>query len=388
MAYKATIFLQVLQIIPGLRSRFEEIVFKHDGDKRIRRLNCWTMFAAMMFGQLTGHKSLRGIEACFRSNENHLAHLGMSLVHRSTLSDAYEVRDYRILEEVYSWLLAQAQKIAPRHSFRFKGKVTALDSTIVPVCLALYPWAEFHHGRGAFKLHTALDLAGNLPEFCFLTEGKRSDIIVARKVSFSRGSTVLVDRAYIDFAWLWRLTREEVFFVTRMKDNCRFKVRQCRKTDRSTGVMADQDIRLLTQKGKTAYPKKLRRVSYRDPLTGHKYVFLTNRWDLAAKTICDLYKARWEVELFFKTLKGQLQIDKFVGCGVNAVLWQVWSAMIAYLLVSVIRFKNKLAWATSSIFAVITASIFKNRDLTGLWGMAPRERCAAIGFCQLPLWAS
>lgn len=151
--------------------------------------------------------------------------------------------------------------------------------------------------------------------------------------------------------------------------------------------MADQDIRLLTWKGKTAYPKKLQRVSYRDPSTGHKYVFLTNRWDLAAKTICDLYKARWQVELFFKTLKGQLQIEKFVGCGVNAVLWQVWSALIAYLLVSIIRFKNKLGWATSSIFAVITASIFKNRAMASLWDMAPHERCAATGFRQLPLWS-
>ena len=387
MAYKATIFSQALQIVPGLRFKFQKIVDQHEGDKRSRTLSCWTQLGAMIFGQLTGHKSLRGIEACFASNQNHLTHLGMNLVKRSTLSDANDRRDPTLLEEIFYWLLSHAKQIAPKHPFRFKGKVTAFDSTTISLCLSLSPWAEFRHKKGAFKLHTALDLAGNLPEFFVFTDGKVHDVTAAKKTHFQRGTTLLLDRGYIDFSWLYTLTQQDVFFVTRMKDNCRFKVRDCRTTNRATGVMADQDIRLTTPYGKRDYPDKLRRVSFRDSGTGHWYVFLTNRWDLSAKTICDLYKARWQVELFFKTLKGNLQVDKFVGRSVNAVLWQVWSAMIAYLLVAIIRFKNKLAWAIPSIFAVLGVSIFKNAELESIWGFAPRERCVNSGFQQLLLWS-
>lgn len=387
MAYQATIFSQVLQTVPGLRFEFQKIVDRHKGDKRARRLTCWTQFGAMTFGQLTGHKSLRGIEACFVSNQNYLGHLGMTSLHRSTLSDANDTRNPQILEDLYSWLLSQARSIAPKHPFRFNGKIIAFDSTTISICLALSPWAEFHHGKGAFKLHTALDLAGNLPEFFLFTEGRVHDAAAVKKIKFQRGSTLLLDRGYVDFEWLYSLTKQDVFFVTRIKVNCRFKVRASRKIDKSKGVMADQDIRLTTMKGKKDYPDRLRRVSFRDPLTGHWYVFLTNRFELSAKTICDLYKARWQVELFFKTLKGNLQVDKFVGRSVNAVLWQVWAAMIVYLLIAIIRFKNKLSWAISSIFAVLTASIFRNRRMDSLWGIAPRERCVNSGLQQLTLWS-
>lgn len=387
MAYQPTVFLQTLQTVPGLRSEFQKIVHHREGDKRSRTLSCWNQLGAMIFGQLTGHKSLRGIEACFASNENHLTHLGMNPVKRSTLSDANDRRDPKILKDTFTWLLAQAKGIAPKHSFRFKGKISAFDSTTISLCLALSPWAEFHHGKGAFKLHTSLDLAGNIPEFVILTEGKVHDVSLAKKIHFERGSTLLLDRGYVDFAWLWKLTQDGVFFVTRMKKNCRFKVRCCRESNRNQGIMADQDIRLTTYSSKKDYPETLRRVSYRDPLTGHKYVFLTNRRDLSAKTICNLYKARWQVELFFKTLKGNLQVDKFVGRSVNAVLWQVWAAMIAYLLVAIIRFKNRLAWAIPCIFAVLGVSIFKNTDIRSVWGLAPRERCVNSSVQQMALWS-
>lgn len=377
MAYKSTIFSQLLQVVPGLRFKFDEIVAKYNGNNRVRKLTCWTQFGAMIFGQLTGHKSLRGIEACFKSNIKHLYHLGMAVVHRSTLSVANDTRNPKMLEELYFWLLSRAQQLAPKHPFRFKGKVIAFDSTTVEICLSLCPWAEFRKDKGAFKLHTGIDLAGNLPEFCLMTNGKVHDVTVAKRILFQRGSTILIDRGYIDYAWLWSLSKQDVFFVTRMKDNAQFKVRRCRKTNRAIGVIADQDVRLTTINGKRDYPDKIRRVTYRDPLTGHKYVFITNRWDLSSKTICDLYKQRWQVELFFKTLKGNLQIDKFTGTSINSVLWQVWCAMIVYLLVSIIRFKNKLSWAVSAIFAVITISIFKNRILSSLWDPVPRQRCPA-----------
>ena len=376
MGHHNTLLSQVLQFIP--RHEFQKVVEEFDGDKRVRKLTTWSQFVVLLFGQITGHSSLRTMITGITTQVSFFYHLGIDLVKRSTLSDANESRNPAILEKIFYMLLSRTQKHSPAHSFKFKGKILAMDSTTINLCLSLCPWAQFHHGKGAFKLHTAIDLAGNLPTFMVMTAGKAHDIMVAKWRTFKAGTTLLVDRAYVDFGWLFELTEKGVFFVTRMKSNCQFKVRQSFKKNMKNGICADQEIRLTGMGGKK-YGRTLRRISYRDPESGNHYDFITNRFDLSAKTICDLYKSRWNVELFFKTLKGQLQIEKFVGTSANAVLWQVWTAMIAYLLISLIRFINKVKWSIPSIKAALAVALFQNIDFKRLFEGIPRERCFNVG---------
>jgi hypothetical protein len=377
MGHHNILFKEVLQFIP--RHEFQKIVNRYDGDKRTRKLNCWTQFVSILFGQLTGHNALRSIVSALKTQSQYLYHLGLNAVKRSTLSDANEKRDPNILKEVFYKLLNRTQAYSPRNKFKFKGKILAMDSTTISLCLNLCPWAGFHHGKGGIKIHTAIDLDGNLPNFMIMTPAKMHDIKAIRRQYFAPNTTLLMDRAYSDFEWLYKLEQQGVFFVTRLKDNVKFKVRQCFDKIKSKGIKADQEIRLTGQFSKNKYPTTLRRISYKDPETGKKLVFITNRFDLAAKTICDLYKARWEVELFFKTLKGQLQVEKFFGTSVNAVLWQVWTAMIAYLLVSLIRFLNKVKWSVPSTMAALAVTLFQKTDLKRVFNNAPLERCINIG---------
>jgi putative transposase len=357
-------------------------VNRYDGDKRTRTLKCWSQFGALLFGQLTGHNALRSISTALQTQSQFLGHLGLSPVKRSTLSDANESRNPKILEDVFYQLLNRTQKLAPKSKFRFKGKILAMDATTINLCLNLCPWAGFHHGKGGMKIHTAIDLDGNLPNFMIMTSAKVHDIKAARRVTFEPKTTVIADRAYSDFRWLHQLQTQGSYFVTRLKDNIQFKVRKSFNKISSKGIKADQEIRLTGKQTRKKYPITLRRISYCDSETKQSYVFITNRFDLAAKTICDLYKARWKVELFFKTLKGQLQIDKFVGTTVNAVLWQLWTAMIAYLLVSTIRFLNKVKWSVPSTMAALAVTLFQKTHLARVFANAPPERCINIGLTR------
>ena len=372
MSHKNTLFKEVLQFIP--RHEFQKAVDRYCGDKGTRTLKCWSQFGSLLFGQLTGHNAIRSIVTVFKTQIKHLTHLGLSAVKRSTLSDANEKRNPKILEDVFHKLLSRTQRHAFKNKFRFNGKVIAMDSTTINLCLNLCPWAGFHHDKGAIKVHTAIDLDGNLPDFMVMTPAKIHDIKVARNRQFQSGTTILIDKAYSDFEWLHKLNQQGSFFVIRLKKNVKFKVRECFKKLKSKGIMADQEIRLTGQHTKIKYPETLRRISYCDPETGKRYVFITNRFDLAAKTICELYKSRWEVELFFKTLKGELQVNKFVGTTVNAVLWQIWTAMIAYLLVSLIRFLNKVKWSIPSTMAALAVSLFQKTDFKRLFSTTPIEK--------------
>lgn len=375
MANSRSVLSQLLQWIP--RYEFEIGVDKYRGDKGIRHLSCWGQFVALMFGQLTGHNSLRAIAAGLKSARRKLYHLGIIFeIYRSTLSDANDRRDARIFEETFYRLLPKVQAIAPRHKLKIKGQVSALDSTVIELCLSLSPWAQYQRSCGAIKLHMAIDLAGDLPTVMVLTDGRKSDIEVARGLTFASGTILLVDRGYIDYKWLNDLTMSGVWFVTRMKKGCQHKVRKCNVTNRTQGVMADQEITLTGVKIR-GYKMKLRRISYRNKTDGRRYVFLTNRFDLSAKTICELYKARWQVELFFKVMKQQLQVKKFIGTSVNAVKAQIWVALIAYLLMMAVKFQSKLGWGTPSIMAVLTVTLFENRELKSIWDDTPKERCAA-----------
>jgi len=368
---QSTVFSQVIKLIP--RSEFQGWVAKHNADKGVRTLDSWTWFGAMLCGQLTGHDSIRAIERVFAHSDGKMRAMGFGPVRKSTLADANQVRSLAVLEEAFQYCLTQASRFAPKQNgFRFKGDVFALDSTTIELCLSLSPWARFHHEKGAVKLHTAIDIAGDLPQFTVITEGRTHDVKAAREnLSFKPGDTVAMDRAYVDFAWMNDLNVGGVTFVTRAKRNIRFKVVECRKTDRTRGYMADQTIALNSTAGK-AYEGKLRRVSFRDPDTGKWLVFLTNNFELSYKTICSLYKARWKVELFFKTLKQNLKIKKFLGTSVNAVKSQILVALIAYLLVQILRFTTKARISVTDAMAVIGTLLLLKEPISRLFGDLPK----------------
>lgn len=367
-----TVFSQVIKQIP--RTEFQSIVTMYDADKGVRSLDHWTWFGSLLFGQLTGHDSIRAIERVFAHGDPDMRRLGFGPVRRSTLADANRSRDLRVLEDLFRFVLLRASAIAPKRAagFRFAGQILALDSTTIDLCLELSPWARFHNGRGATKLHTAIDIAGDLPQFAIVTPGNHGDIRAAREnLAFAAGTTVVFDKGYIDYDWLNDLNVGGVWFVTRMKDNCKYKVLECRRTDRTRGVICDQVIR-HTGVGGAKYEGKMRKVSYRDPDTGKRLTFMTNRWDLSPKTIADLYKARWKVELFFKTMKQHLRIKKFLGTSYQSVKAQILVALIAYLLIQTLRFSLKSSISIPDAMAVLGTLILLKQPLAQLLGVLPR----------------
>jgi len=366
-----TVFSQLIKLIP--RTEFEALVAKYNGDARVRSLDCWTWFGSLLFGQMTGHDSIRAIERVFAHQDGEAMKLGFGPVRRSTLADANRTRPTAILEDLYTYCLARATAVAPKKSgFRFHGQVLALDSTTIELCLALSPWAVFRKSKGAVKLHTAIDIAGNLPQFAIITDGKHHDLRTAREhLHFDPGTTVVFDRAYIDYAWLNDLNQGGVWFVTRMKTNCQYAILECHEHDRTRGLRADQTIRLKSVKG-ADYQGTLRRVSYRDPDTGKWLVFLTNRFDLAAQTICELYKSRWKVELFFKSMKQHLRIKKFLGTSHSSVKAQILVALIAYLLVHILKYSMKSSISMPDAMAAIGTLLLLKEPLSRLLGRLPR----------------
>lgn len=241
MANTRNILSQLLQWIPAYE--FQRGVDRYDGDKKVSKLRCWAQLVGMLFGQLTGHNSLRAIEAGLKGVKNKLYHLGIAYeIKRSTLSDANDQRDARIFEQAFYQLLPKVQRLAPKNKLRLKGQVLALDSTTIELCLELSPWAQFHHSKGAMKLHMAVDIAGDLPTVMVLTEGKKHDVKAARRISFAAGTLLIMDRGYVDFSWMWDLTQQGIFFVTRMKKGCVHKARQCRRTNRTQIYFPDQSF--------------------------------------------------------------------------------------------------------------------------------------------------
>ncbi|MBI4405159.1 MAG: IS4 family transposase [Deltaproteobacteria bacterium] len=375
---QANVFEQVIKHIS--RKKFEESAAKHRGDFKVTQLDSWTWFGALLFGQLTGHDSIRAIERVFCQGNRRMQRLGFSTVCRSTLSDANQKRPLEILEDTLQATLQRAKLASPHsHGFSFRGHVLALDSTIIALCLSLSPWANFRKGTAAVKLHTAIDIAGDLPEVSVITPAICHDLPVAREqFRFRKGSTVIFDRAYWGGEWFNHLDDMEVFFVTRIRRNKSWKVLECRPTDRTRGFLCDQTVyqkkgksRSLSRKNKR-YRGRLRRISYRDPDTKKKLIFLTNRFDLTVETVAALYKARWKVELFFKTLKQNLRIKKFLGTSFHAVKAQIYIALIAYLLVQLIRWLTKSSISMPDAMAAIGTLLLLREPLERLLGDLPR----------------
>ena len=345
---------------------FHRIVARHGGDHRVRTLSCAEHFRILAFAQLTYRESLRDIEACLSAQAAKLYHMGIrEAVSRSTLADANELRDWRIYAEFAHRLIAQARTLYASEDLGLDltNTVYALDSTTIDLCLSVFPWAHFRTTKAAVKMHTLLDLRGNIPSFIHVSDGKMHDTRALDLLIPEPGAIYVMDRAYVDFVRLHRLHLAGAFFVTRAKSNLDAHRMYSAKTDRSLGIICDQTIVLdgfYTQQG---YPEPLRRIRFKDPETGKTLVFLTNNFTLPAATICALYKSRWQVELFFKWVKQHLRIQRFYGTSENAVKSQIWIAVSVYVLVAIIKKRLNLDASLYTLLQILSVTLFEKMPI-------------------------
>ena len=357
-----SMFSQLLKLFP--RTEFQSLVKRTHAERHARGFTCWGQFVAMLFCQLGRAHSLREICGGLRSSEGKLKHLGISAPSRSTLAYANEHRPWQLYRAVFQALLGRCQSAVPaRRKFRFKHKLVSLDSTVIDLCATLFDWAKFRRTKGAVKLHCLLDHDGYLPSVVVVTEGKRHDVRVARTLRFDPGTIVVMDRGYVDYAWFGRLTTEGVFLVTRLKDNALYRVVERRRPPERSPVQRDEVIRLTGVAAETKCPHDLRRVEVYDPEKDETLVFLTNHLAFGATTIAAIYKDRWQIELFFKALKQNLKIKTFVGTSANALKVQVWTALIAMLLLKYLQLRSRFAWSLSNLVALLRMNLFTHRDL-------------------------
>ena len=383
MAHHNTVFRQLLDLLP--RHEFDAEAREHQKGQRLRVMSRWAQFVALGLGQLGGLQSLRDIVSNLCAQPHKLYHLGVqALVSRSSLARVNAEQPYTLYEALFSRLLARCRQRAPRHGFRFKNKLYAIDATTIDVCLAAFPWASFRRTKGAIKLHVGLDQAGHLPSFLSVTDGKAADVTVARTWTFPAGSVVVADRAYLDFGWLHRLQEQGVTFVTRLKRGVKYRVLRDHDVAIRTGVMSDQTIELTSARSRKAYPGTLRRVGYWDAETKQRYVFVTNNTTWVGRTIADLYKSRWQIELFFKWIKQYLKVKRFVGRSKNAVLTQLWVATCMYLLLAYLKFVLRLSWTLHRMLRVLQLNLFDRRSLLELF-MPPAPPGAPSP--QMVLWS-
>lgn len=328
-----TIFAELLKLCP--RYHFEKAVERYQGDRYVKIFTTWQQYITLLYSQITQKDSLRDIETGLSAQSSRWYHLGLSGVHKSTLSDANTKRDYRIFEETFYHLLARCKDLTPKHKFRFKNPLYTIDATTIDLCLSVFPWAKFRKSKGAIKMHCLYNHSGALPSFLTVTDGKRHDVRVVKETSFPLlpDSIISVDKAYIDYKWLYSLDEKGIWFVTRTKSNTDYLVIGQHETS-GKGVIIDQRILLQGILTKDKYPKQLRRIKYYDKERKKTLTFLTNNFKLAATTIAQIYKSRWQIELFFKWIKQNLKIKSFLGTSKNAVLIQIWIAMCYYLLLT------------------------------------------------------
>jgi hypothetical protein len=358
------IFSQLIDSLP--KHEFDRCVARYHGNRRIRKFSCFDQFLSMAFAQLTYRESLRDIEICLHAFHTKLYHAGFrGNIARSTLADANEHRDWRIYADFAQILIAKARPLYQADGFGAQLKQTAyaLDSTTIDLCLKLFPWAKFRRHKGAIKLHTLIDLRGNIPCFVRITHGKIHDVTTLDTMPIEPGAFYMMDRAYVDFGRLHRLKSGLAFFVTRAKSNLDFSRRSSRRVDKATGLRSDQTIVLCGPKTSKLYPDPLRRVVYRDAETGKRFVFLTNNFDLPALIIANLYKCRWQVELFFRWIKQHLRIKSFYGTSPNAVKTQVWIAICVYVLVAIIRKELNLERSLHEILQILSVSLFEKTPI-------------------------
>ena len=359
-----TVFSQLIQHLP--EKEFQKCVARHHGDSNFRGFSCWDQLLAMAFAQLTYRESLRDIESCLRALQSKLYHMGFrGKVSRSTLADANESHDWRIFADFAQGLIATAR---PLHACDLMGvdlhqSLYALDSTTIDLCLSLFPWAKFRQRKAAVKMHTLLDLHGNIPTFIRVTSGAVHDVNILDEIMPEAGAFYVMDRAYIDFQRLFVFTLSSAFFVVRTKSNVLLERRYSHPVDKSTGVLSDQTVILSSVESATAYPDPLRKISYFDAERSKRLKFLTNNFTLPARTIADIYKQRWQVELFFKWVKQLLRIKAFYGTSENAVKTQIWIAVSIYVLVAIVRKRLGLEASLYQILQILSVTLFEKTPI-------------------------
>jgi hypothetical protein len=362
------VFAQVMEFAPW--HTFRRLVARYRGDFNVRSFSCLDQFLCMAFAQLTYRESLRDIEACLSAQPGKCYHLGLrGTITRSNLADANERRDWRIHFEYAQALIRIARRLYATEplAVELDNTVYALDSTTIDLCLALFPWAPFRTTKAAIKLHTLLDLRGNIPSFIHISDGKLHDVNVLDLLVPEAGAFYVMDRGYLDFARLYALHQAGSFFVTRAKANTRFKRVYSQPVDRSSGLICDQHIELSGFYARQDYPERLRRVRFKDPQTGKTLVFLTNQVGIPALTVCALYKSRWQVELFFKWIKQHLRIKRFFGTSENAVKSQVWIAVATYVLVAILKKRLKLDLSLHTMLQILSVTPFEKTPLFQLF---------------------
>lgn len=366
------VFSQLTDFIP--RYELQKCVSRYKGDHRARELKCWDQFLAMGFGQITCRESMRSVAICLDAHRDKLYHLGFrSAVARKTLSDANERRNWRIYEDFARVLIAEARRLyAEDGEFgsELDGTVYALDSTTIDLCITVFRWARFRKTKAAIKLHTLLDIRGSIPTFIYITDGKYHDVNLLDILETEPGAYYIMDKGYIDFGRLHRIHANQAFFVTRAKDNLRFRRLYSKGVDaeaKEDGVRCDQTIVLTGTGTSSRYPEKVRRIKYYDKEQDRYYVFLTNNFTLDAKAIAGLYKARWKIELFFKWIKQNLRIGVFWGRSVNAVKTQIWIAVCIYLIVAIMKKKLSLQQSLCEILQILSVSVFDKIGLDKLF---------------------
>jgi Domain of unknown function (DUF4372)/Transposase DDE domain len=359
-----TVFSQLMEYLPSYE--FQKCVNRYRGDSYLRGFSCLDQYLAMAFAQLTYRESLRDIEACLRSVGRKLYHMGLrSKVSRTTLADANERHDWRIYADFAQALIGIARPLYVddpigvdlTHSFY------ALDSTTIDLCLSLFPWAKFRKQKGAVKMHTLLDLHGNIPTFISITDGKVHDVNILDEIDPEAGAFYVMDRGYVDFGRLYRFTLSAAFFVVRTKSNVLLQRRYSHLVDKTTGVRSDHTVILTAIDSAKAYPEQLRRVTYLDVETRKRFKFLTNNFTLPALTIAQIYKCRWQVELFFRWIKMHLRIKAFYGTSENAVKTQIWIAVSVYVLVAIVRKRLRLEVSLYQILQILSVTLFEKTPI-------------------------
>ena len=382
MSHCNTILSQILKFVP--RHEFETLANEHHSGRSFRKASRWSQFVTLSLAQLTGRSSLRDIVENMSAQSHRIYHMGCAKLSRSNLSRMNESKPYALYEALFGRLLARCQSKAPNHDFRFKNALYSLDGSTIDLCLSVFPWAEFRSTKGAVKLHVGLNHRGYLPEFVTVTDGKKSDITVGRTLKFPKGSIVAIDKGYNDYAWYKSLTENGIFFVTRLKRNAKHRVVSRHAVLKNKGLVCDQTIEFTGTQTAKKCPIPMRRIGYKDSVTGNRYTFLTNNFKLSARTIADIYKARWQVALFFKWIKQNLKIKSFIGTSKNAVMTQIWIALCVYLLLAFLKFQSKLTKSLQQLLRLLQLNLFEKRDLMALLrGDPPRDN--SVNFNQMAL---
>ena len=369
MNYTNTIFNQLLELLP--RNRFEQFVGQHKADRYVKKMSCWNQLGIMLYAQAKGKESLREIEKSLGTRPEKLYHLGINSIAKSTIAEANRDRPSQIYESLFYELRKLCKGLSGEKKFNFDNPLKALDSTTITLCLKLFPWAKFSKTKGAFKLHCLFDIRNQIPEFIVESDWHGNDLAVAKNNSFvfSPDSITVMDRAYIDFRWFYeKIHKKKAYFVVRLKKKIKYFVLENLPIFEE-GVVSDQKIVLCGEKTIENYPEDVRLVTYYDKETKKIYQFVTNNFELSAKTIADIYKARWQIELFFKWIKQHLKIKTFLGTSKNAVMTQIWIAMIYYLLLSYIKAKTKFPSSLLSLTWILAEVLMDRASIIDILGL-------------------